>query len=1404
MKRLTIGALCAVALLAGILPAAADQGECTEWSYECEKTRPVNCGWVPEPLPPYNEVWQCETETYTGTCYSSTYVSGSTCSERENHSHYSATVTCDDGSRASATSHTSTSAARRLARAKCPTYTETVTCDDGSRQSATASTPLGAQAAAYAKCPTYSATVTCDDGSTQSATSTVSESAARTAARAKCPTYSATVTCDDGSTQSATSTVSESAARTAARAKCPTYSATVTCDDGSRQSATSTVSESAARTAARAKCPTYSATVTCDDGSTQSATSTVSESAARTAAQDKCPTYNETVTCDDGSSQSATASTPLGAQAAARAKCPTYSATVTCDDGSTQSATSTVSESAARTAAQDKCPTYNETVTCDDGSSQSATASTPLGAQAAARAKCPTYSATVTCDDGSTQSATSTVSESAARTAAQDKCPTYNETVTCDDGSSQSATASTPLGAQAAAHAKCPTYSATVTCDDGSTQSATSTVSESAARTAAQDKCPTYNETVTCDDGSSQSATASTPLGAQAAAHAKCPTYSTTVTCDDGSTQSATSTVSESAARTAAQDKCPTYNETVTCDDGSSQSATASTPLGAIAAAHAKCPTYSTTVTCDDGSTQSATSTVSESAARTAAQAKCPTYTETVTCDDGSSQSATASTPLGAIAAAHAKCPTYSATVTCDDGSTQSATSTVSESAARTAAQDKCPTYNETVTCDDHSMQTATASTPLGAIAAAHAKCPTYSATVTCDDGSTQSATSTVSESAARTAAQDKCPTYNEPAIPGGLSATPRNGRVDLSWAAADGATGYEYRYREAERSWPDESDGTSTSTSVMVPGLTNGTPHFFQVRATNSGGRSDWSATAKATPRPPRPATPGGLSATSGNGQVDLSWAAADRATAYEYRYREAKRSWPDQSDGISTSTSVTVPGLTNGTPHFFQVRATNSGGKSGWSATARATPRPPRPATPGVPTATPGNGQVDLSWAAADGATGYEYRYREAERSWPDQSDGISTSTSVTVPGLTNGTPHFFQVRATNSGGKSGWSATAKATPLNPVCDCPDCVIADIDGNGDPMTRRQCDDLKEVAAIWIAEHPPCHCPECPADADPGDGDRVTPQACVELRASAITEACTASGGFLETRSSSAGRSRRSDPGPIMQIPICIEDVAPTGPAIVPNRSHKENDPVNFTLPEGSKGNGTLFYSLSPLPTGVKFDGSLRTASGTIDTEQTETLTVTYKIVDNDQNSGPDDIYTVTFAWMITAIPELNALSDETNDVGDKVNVRMPAAFKGSGTYSIIGTLPRGLSFDASSRLVHGKVEREPNATYAKVHDLTYRVEDEDGAGDEEEFQWTIYNSSPVLAPVQNMVSPAMVELTKSFPPATGGNPPLTYEIDLTEIPRPGIRCRGPIGHRNADAARYKQPILRGAGRRW
>ena len=124
-------------------------------------------------------------------------------------------------------------------------------------------------------------------------------------------------------------------------------------------------------------------------------------------------------------------------------------------------------------------------------------------------------------------------------------------------------------------------------------------------------------------------------------------------------------------------------------------------------------------------------------------------------------------------------------------------------------------------------------------------------------------------------------------------------------------------------------------------------------------------------------------------------------------------------------------VTGLTNGTAYWFLVRGTNPT-PGPWSNAVDATPVTV-PGTPAV-TATPGNGTVALSWSApSDGGSplqGYAVLYRLAGQTnwtvWPYSGTG----TTVTIGGLTNGSPYEFAVSAYNGKG-SGPNGTASTTP-------------------------------------------------------------------------------------------------------------------------------------------------------------------------------------------------------------------------------------------------------------------------------------------------------------------------------------------------------------------------------------
>jgi hypothetical protein len=91
----------------------------------------------------------------------------------------------------------------------------------------------------------------------------------------------------------------------------------------------------------------------------------------------------------------------------------------------------------------------------------------------------------------------------------------------------------------------------------------------------------------------------------------------------------------------------------------------------------------------------------------------------------------------------------------------------------------------------------------------------------------------------------------------------------------------------------------------------------------------------------------PSSLTATSGNGQVALSWGtpvAAGDVTDYRVEYRTSPSgTWTTVTRTASTTATQTVTGLTNGTAYDFRVAALRGATLSGYTNTVTATPAVP-----------------------------------------------------------------------------------------------------------------------------------------------------------------------------------------------------------------------------------------------------------------------------------------------------------------------------------------------------------------------------------------------------------------------------------------------------------------------------
>ena len=143
------------------------------------------------------------------------------------------------------------------------------------------------------------------------------------------------------------------------------------------------------------------------------------------------------------------------------------------------------------------------------------------------------------------------------------------------------------------------------------------------------------------------------------------------------------------------------------------------------------------------------------------------------------------------------------------------------------------------------------------------------------------------------------CPTTGlfgatAPGVPTSVSGTSGNGQVSVSWTAPasnGGAaiTDYVVQYSTSSGgSYTTFSDGTATTTTATVTGLTNNTAYYFKVAAVNYVGTGSYSTVSSGvTPLVPYFNAVSNLTAVANaNGSVDLAWSAPTASNSEIYGY--------------------------------------------------------------------------------------------------------------------------------------------------------------------------------------------------------------------------------------------------------------------------------------------------------------------------------------------------------------------------------------------------------------------------------------------------------------------------------------------------------------------------------------
>ena len=298
----------------------------------------------------------------------------------------------------------------------------------------------------------------------------------------------------------------------------------------------------------------------------------------------------------------------------------------------------------------------------------------------------------------------------------------------------------------------------------------------------------------------------------------------------------------------------------------------------------------------------------------------------------------------------------------------------------------------------------------------------------------------------------------NDTAQVTGVVVTSGNAGLLVNWAAVDNATGYKVQWKSGTQSYNTGTrQATITSGSTIshtIPSLTNGTEYTVQVTATRTGA-NDGPSSAEVMGTPEAPGVTVSESAlmvteedTTGNTytvvlntrptvnvMVTVAGHAGTEVTPTPTTLTFTTTNW-------NTAQTVTVKAgndadTTNDTvtlTHSAASTDTNYGGITIASVTVTVTDNDTARVT-GV-MVTSGNARLVVNWVAVGNATGYKVQWKSGTQSYDTGTRQATitpgTTTSHTIPSLTNGTEYTVRVTATRTGASDGLpSAEVMETP-------------------------------------------------------------------------------------------------------------------------------------------------------------------------------------------------------------------------------------------------------------------------------------------------------------------------------------------------------------------------------------
>ena len=306
----------------------------------------------------------------------------------------------------------------------------------------------------------------------------------------------------------------------------------------------------------------------------------------------------------------------------------------------------------------------------------------------------------------------------------------------------------------------------------------------------------------------------------------------------------------------------------------------------------------------------------------------------------------------------------------------------------------------------------------------------------------------------------------------GGAIGSQQSGSIAASWAAANGATGYDVRYSADDMSTWTQAAANQSETSYTLTGASSSQAYVVGVRAVNSAGESAWT-NSNAVPAAQQPPVDIGSPALTVSNSGSASWTYTVPEGA-EYVYTEIRwletagrevNDWDGKRNKVFYDSSVSahaIAGLTAGVEYKAKVFVglkVNGENRYAKSNTVVFTPPVTKPPVVQPPVAKPPsavssvsasrlNGDIVANWEAVSGATKYHVTYSTNNGASWSLAALEHTKKTITIANADNSKSYIVGVRAGNADGWSAWTnsnvvpADGASITLPPVVQPPSAV--------------------------------------------------------------------------------------------------------------------------------------------------------------------------------------------------------------------------------------------------------------------------------------------------------------------------------------------------------------------------